>query len=449
MGPGPRPPRGAVKPRRSPGLLLLCWILAACSAPAPSGPEPGPPPRGILLIAVTGLTREDAAFDVPGPGVHLAEDVLSTGRGSTALFEFLEGRPAIEQLREPADPLGWAGSAGLEVELLALDDQLRAEPEWAGRFSTHRPPELQLRPPASGLRIVVLPRTEFDRGRLARTLASVSEPDLVVIAGIPNAPLPDRKPGHGRDPEAVWNSLRVAVVAKGHWADRLHLTGRRTLGDVLASLRGEVPEPRPVRVAHWWNSLGGGYLVDDGSRVALDGTWRDPVQVGTGPSAAADSMLADHAPRGDLLVLFRGSAGADIVRAEVLTGVRVDWQPWGTEPIDIIEQASVRYLTLDLVVEPEGDGLLIEEWAGKMVDLRIRTRFDDAPVIGVPIRDAGDGRWLGIDALRIHPWSRPFWKLTRKIRFDATEWRDSRPAGVDLLWVDESEAPPVPVRADP
>ena len=148
------------------------------------------------------------------------------------------------------------------------------------------------------------------------------------------------------------------------------------------------------------------------------------------------------------MILVRGSGNADLTTVDVLTDTPPDYSPWGLEPIDAIDQTSPRYLSLSLAAEPQGDGILLEDWTGKTAEIRVRVLLEDAPLIGTPIRDAVSGKWLGVNSLRLGAWSRDFWRLSRPTRFDAEVWWNSTTAGADLLWVNANEAPPIPARLD-
>jgi hypothetical protein len=186
-------------------------------------------------------------------------------------------------------------------------------------------------------------------------------------------------------------------------------------------------------------------VVDDGFSIAVGGSGREPVLVrGEDPSRAA-ALVDAGTPAGDLLVLVRGSAEADLTSLEILTSEQSSWSSWGLEPIDTVQNPSPRYLQLDLAVEPEGDGIRIENAGAQVIDLRLLTGLEDAPVLGTPVRDAASGRWIGLDGIRISPWSRDFWRLARETEFSTDRWWRGSSAGIDLLWIPEGTPPPAPV----
>lgn len=190
--------------------------------------------------------------------------------------------------------------------------------------------------------------------------------------------------------------------------------------------------------------------MDAHDRIAVAGTDRETVWLGPAPEdASADSLVARFAPAGDLLVLIRGSEGADLTSLDLLLDTRPRWSAWGLEPIDRAELVSPRFLQLDLAVEPEGDGVVLHDWTGHSLDLRLNFILEDSPWIGTPIRDADSRRWLGVNSLNLRAWSRDWWYLTRAPGFEPERWWTTSVAGVDLLWVHENEALPVPVRLDP
>ena len=222
-------------------------------------------------------------------------------------------------------------------------------------------------------------------------------------------------------------------------------------------MRNEVRTESRLRVARWWNSYGGGVLVDAGRWIAFAGDGQVPALIdrqhpdedlASSYPEVVDSMIALAAPRGDLMILVRGSSDADLTTIELLPDTAPTYRPWGLEPIDTIDHSTPRYLRLSMAAEPQGDGIVLEDWSGKTVEIRIAPRLEDAPLIGTPIRDAVSGRWLGVNALRLGAWSRDFWRLDGSAGFDTESWWASTTAGVDLLWVNSDEALPVPVRLD-
>jgi hypothetical protein len=220
-----------------------------------------------------------------------------------------------------------------------------------------------------------------------------------------------------------------------------------TLGAVLNPLRGTDETVPDRRKAQWWNESGGGLLVEDGARVALGGSGREPrLLSGEGSDELAEELVEEALPRGDLLILLRGSEAADLASFEVLTTAVSNWAPWGLEPIDVVEQTRVNCIQLELVAEPEGDGVLIHDAHEVQITIRMLSALEDEPLVGTPIRDAASGKWLDVDAIRINPWSRNFWRLTRSTSLDVDAWWPGAPAGVHLLWIPEGESPPAPVR---
>jgi hypothetical protein len=151
-------------------------------------------------------------------------------------------------------------------------------------------------------------------------------------------------------------------------------------------------------------------------------------------------------PRGDLLILLRGSEAADLASFEVFASGKTEWIPWGLEPIDLVEQTCVGCLRLELVAEPEGDGILIRDAHERQVTIRMLSSLEAEPLVGTLIRDAVSGKCLDVDAIQINPWSRNFWRLTRTTSLDADAWWPGAPAGIHLLWIPEGESPPVPVQ---
>ena len=92
-----------------------------------------------------------------------------------------------------------------------------------------------------------------------------------------------------------------------------------------------------------------------------------------------------------------------------------------------------------------GDGILIADAHRQRIDIRLLAPFEDAPLIGGPIRDAASGTWLSFDGIRLTPWSRNYWLLTRRTALDTDAWWPAVGAGIDLLWVHEGTGPPAPV----
>jgi hypothetical protein len=386
----------------------------------------------LLLVAVTGLRTDDPVLERLDPSVRRGADTIATGTGASAVLELLDGRTALDHLREPADPLAWTMPIGWVAQVDVMDAAVRSAPEWihAGRkwHWVEEFPGLA----ATDLHVVVVPRSRIDDETILELLAP-RHAAPVIVAGIPG------RPSRQHDAEEIIESFRVPVLGNGKSPDPRQA---RTLADVLAPLRGEVRRPAE-RVAHWWDSREGGVIVERAGGWVVGGSGRTPVAVGDAVDAAGtiDTSLEP----GSLLVMIRGSEGADLVSLEILTSVEAEWSTWGMEPIDSVNHASPRYLQLDLAAEPEGDGILIADAHLTRIDIRLLSPLEDAPVIGTPVRDAVSGRWLGFDGIRIEPWSRNYWRLTRGAPFDADSWWQHSGAGIDLLWVREGTGPPAPV----
>lgn len=429
------------------GLLLPCLGLFACTAIR--APDPGASDR-TLLIAVTGLDTTDPLLAGISAQAVRADDVLATGMGACAIFELLGGGTALGHLQYPDDPLAWATARGKQVRVDVFDSELRSSPEWVhSGVATHLPARLPTDLLAE-VHVIVVPRERIQAGQLDAFLELGGTRTLVVVAGIPRPPKREQRFAVGGDGDRILKRLRVPVVARGRGAYAVAASGRRTLGEVLQTLHASPPPSTPARVARWWNRHGGGILVDAHDRIAVAGTDRETVWLGPAPEdASADSLVARFAPAGDLLVLIRGSEGADLTSLDLLLDTRPRWSAWGLEPIDRAELVSPRFLQLDLAVEPEGDGVVLHDWTGHSLDLRLNFILEDSPWIGTPIRDADSRRWLGVNSLNLRAWSRDWWYLTRAPGFEPERWWTTSVAGVDLLWVHENEALPVPVRLDP
>ncbi|RKZ05469.1 hypothetical protein DRQ32_12425 [bacterium] len=424
-------------------LLIACATLGAC-ATLPRASDPAQ--KRTLIVAVVGLTHDDPILDTLSGRHTRAENVLATGMGATALFELLDGRPALEQLRYPADPMAWARQTGEELRIDALDPAIISAPEWARAGLAAQTTAL---PDPNGYatwQVIVTGRENVGAQVLQDWLDLADHNTLVLVAGIPRAPRRDLRRAPGGAADESWNSLRVPVLARGRDVQNLKLSGRQTLGTVLADLRGQDSRTQQRRLAHWWNHYGGGILVDEAGAVAVGGSDRDAVWIDPAKAAgSADSVVADASPTGDLLILVRGSTDADLTSLELLTGTRPEWSPWGLESIDQIDHTSPRYLRIDLAAEPEGDGILLHDWSTEFVEIRVNITLEEAPLAGTPVRDAGNGKWLGVDSLGLYPWSRNWWTLTREVDFDAQQWSVNSAAGVDLLWIDAADTVPEPV----
>ena len=443
------------------------WILTLVAAQVVAGcglvvrPDPGDISlaASVLLIGVTGLDTQDSLLAGLPPDTRIAHDVLATGRGSAAALSLLDGRDATEQLRVPRDPLAWAAASGLPVRVDVLDRALISEPEWvaSGIRATVRDslPTTGQR----GLHVVFLSRQGLEAKQLAGMISGALDRGygLVVLAGIPAAPSPSQRRRVGGDLREARARLQVPLLAWGKHARRIPVDGRLEPGDALGFMRNEFRKKSPRRIARWWNSHGGGVLVDDGRWIAVAGDNQPPVLIDTRHPdenvadrnpALTDSLIALAAPRGHLMILVRGSDDADLTDVVLLTDTSPAYSPWGLEPIDIIDHPTPRYLRLSLAAEPQGDGIVLADWSGRTVEVRVDRRLEDAPLIGTPIRDAVSGRWLGVNSLRLGAWSRDLWRLGRPVSFDPDSWWASTPAGIDLLWVDADVDLPVPVRLD-
>jgi hypothetical protein len=410
-------------------LLLALGLTAACGTGLSTDPaEDGP----LLLVAVTGLRADDPVVSRALPAVQRSSDTVASGTGASAVLELLDGRPALEQLREPANPFAWTSNQLWSAQVDVMDPSVRSAPEWVHAHLDWQFVEEFPQPAAADLHVVVVPRSRIDDEALLALLTPRPGPGVIVV-GIPERPTPFD------DAEQVLSTFQVPVLTNG---SQPAVRDARTLADVLAPLRGEVRRPAE-RLAHWWDSRGGGVLVERPGGWVVGGSSRTPVALGADVDAAAtiDSALEP----GSLLVMIRGSEGADLTSMEVLSSVEATWSAWGLEPIDTVHHASLRYLQLDLAAEPEGDGILIADAHLQKIDVRLLSPLEDAPVIGAPIRDAASGRWIGIDGIRIQPWSRNYWTLTRRSNFDADSWWRRSSAGIDLLWVHGGTRPPAPV----
>ena len=103
MGHGPDPSRAALGAAR--GLLVAAGPhRGLCPAPSthPAGPQP------VLVVAVTGLQADDPVLDALPSSVFRSTNTVASGTGAAASLELLDGRSALEQLRDPRDPLAWA-----------------------------------------------------------------------------------------------------------------------------------------------------------------------------------------------------------------------------------------------------------------------------------------------------------------------------------------------------
>lgn len=429
MGHGADPSRPALGLGRA--LLLIAAMVMACGPP----PSTDPGASNVLRIfAITGLRADDPILAGLPDSVTRSEDTIASGTGAGAVLELLDGRSALDHLRAPGDPLAWAHARGWATRIDVMDTALRSTPEWvhAGatwQFAERWPGDAQV-----DLHMVVASRDQIDDEALL-ALLQLSGRSPVVVAGIPPAPQPRD------DAETIVENFRVPVLTKGR---PLAQANARTLADVLAPLRGEVRRPAP-RTAHWWESQGGGVLVERPGAWVVGGSGRVPVAVGSLETLDPERVLEAATGRGALLVLIRGSEAADLTSLELLTSSEPAWSAWGLEPIDSVQHPSRRYLQLDLAAEPEGDGILIENAQSQVIDIRLGSRLEDAPTLGTPVRDAASGRWIGLDTFRFSPYSRDYWRLSRRTGFDTGAWWSRAGAGLDLLWVREGTAPPAPV----
>jgi hypothetical protein len=443
------------------------WVLILIAAQTGAGcglvvaPDPGDisPAASVLLIGIIGLDTQDSLLGGLPPATRIAHDVLATGRGSAAALALLDGRDAIDQLRAPGDPLAWAAASGLPVRVDVLDRSLISEPEWvaSGIRATVRDSL-----PATGqrgLHVIFLPRHALQPKRIAGLITEALDRGcgLVILTGIPTAPSRTQRRRVGGGLEEARTQHQVPLLVWGKRANQVAVDGRLQPGNTLGFMRNEFRGKSRLRIARWWNSLGGGLLVDNGRWVAFAGDNQSPVLIDIqNPDenlaslnpGLADSLIALAAPHGDLMILIRGSRDADLATVELLLDTSPAYSPWGLEPIDAIDHPTLRYLVLSLAAEAQGDGIVLEDWSGHTVDVRINPRLEDAPLIGTPIRDAVSGQWLGVDALRLGAWSRDFWRLRGSTDFDPDSWWTSTMAGVDLLWVNADAELPVPVQFD-
>lgn len=432
--------------RRIAGRLCCLGLIAGCAPAPPLGPDL---PAKVLIVAVAGLQSDDPLLQPYRGDAARADDTLATGMGASAILELMGGGTALSHLQSPADPLAWARSAGLPVRVQSLDPVLCSTPEWVHSGVASEATDALPERVGGGLTLVILRRDQLDAAALDHLLELADTRTLVVVAGTPTGPRPDEQLAVGGDGSTILARLRVPVLARGRGADRIAVAGRRTLGMVLGPLHGAAPAATGQRIARWWNSYGGGMLVESPEGVVVGGSRRSTVWIeGASAEGSADSVLAAAAPAGDLLILVRGSAGADLTSLDLIFSAKPEWSGWGLEPIDRAELASPRYMQVELAAEPEGDGILLHHWTGQGVDLRVNVILEDAPWIGTPIRDATSGQWLGVNSLHLAEWSRDWWRLTRPTEFDSASWSAHTAAGVDLLWVDAKEALPVPVRLD-
>jgi hypothetical protein len=390
-------------------ILWLATGLALGCAPGPRT-DIGPAPP-IVVVAVTGWGAQNPGLDELPDDVRDGDDLLATGMGATALLEFLDGRPALEQLRQVRDPLAWARDRGWSVRVDVLDTGIRSEPEFVVAVSNWDFADRFPQPADVDLHVIVVSDEALAEGTVRSLLSSNPSERTVVVCGIPEAPRRNRGRGTGGDPDAIYARLRVPVYTND---PALLPDPGSTLGAVLNPLRGTDETVPDRRKAQWWNESGGGLLVEDGARVALGGSGREPrLLSGEGSDELAEELVEEALPRGDLLILLRGSEAADLASFEVLTTAVSNWAPWGLEPIDVVEQTRVNCIQLELVAEPEGDGVLIHDAHEVQITIRMLSALEDEPLVGTPIRDAASGKWLDVDAIRINPWSRNFWRLTR------------------------------------
>ena len=162
-------------------LLFALAVLgtAGCTTPAPRADfTPAP---SILLIGVTGLTGDDPLLRELPAGARLGEDVLATGVAGPAALEWLDGRPAVQQLRAPRDPLGWARSSGLPVALHVRDAALASGPEWVRAFGPPQPVPPDADPSGQGLHIEIIGGFVHDQ-QVGRSQKKTRQQQTVALA---------------------------------------------------------------------------------------------------------------------------------------------------------------------------------------------------------------------------------------------------------------------------
>jgi hypothetical protein len=251
-------------------ILWLAIGLALGCAPGPQT-DAGPAPP-IVVVAVTGWGAQKPGLDELPDDVGHGDNVLATGMGATALLEFLDGRAALEQLRQVRDPLVWARDRGWSVRIDVLDAVIRSEPEFVSAVSNWDFAERFPQPADVDLHVIVVARGALPEGMIRGLLSSTPLERTVVVSGIPEAPYRNRGRGAGGDPNSIYARLRVPVYTN---EPALLPESGSTLGAVLAPLRGADETFPDRRKAHWWNEFGGGLLVEDGIEVALGGSGRE------------------------------------------------------------------------------------------------------------------------------------------------------------------------------